>query len=226
MFQHPSRRIILSVGWLVFSVHMRAICTMATLELEVRPWIAPLTFYIIIVLLRREVFGLSWILFQITQATSTIGSLGEKLCFKCCHLSSSSQNIWGNGQSCFKDKLLQVSKPANVWYFLHYFTSLLFQIRSARGAVHRLLHLEGRKQLKPWWRAQQLVRQNYPSTIYCLTIVRKEYCRLSVFRGSAWEWSELRGQFYYHAFTKYYCVCVCVCVCVCHSHSIPGNFFW
>jgi len=25
---------------------------------------------------------------------------------------------------------------------------------------------------------------------------------LSVFRGSAWEWSELRGQFYYHAFTK------------------------
>merc|ERR1719334_555206 len=25
---------------------------------------------------------------------------------------------------------------------------------------------------------------------------------LSVFRGSAWEWSETRGQFYYHAFTK------------------------
>ena len=25
---------------------------------------------------------------------------------------------------------------------------------------------------------------------------------LSVFRGSAWEWSERRGQFYYHAFTK------------------------
>ena len=25
---------------------------------------------------------------------------------------------------------------------------------------------------------------------------------LSVFRGSAWEWSEARGQFYYHAFTK------------------------
>ena len=25
---------------------------------------------------------------------------------------------------------------------------------------------------------------------------------ISVFRGSAWEWSEARGQFYYHAFTK------------------------
>ena len=25
---------------------------------------------------------------------------------------------------------------------------------------------------------------------------------VSVFRGSAWEWSETRGQFYYHAFTK------------------------
>ena len=25
---------------------------------------------------------------------------------------------------------------------------------------------------------------------------------VSVFRGSAWEWSERRGQFYYHAFTK------------------------
>ena len=25
---------------------------------------------------------------------------------------------------------------------------------------------------------------------------------LSVFRGSAWEWSEVRQQFYYHAFTK------------------------
>ena len=25
---------------------------------------------------------------------------------------------------------------------------------------------------------------------------------LSVFRGSAWEWSEARQQFYYHAFTK------------------------
>ena len=25
---------------------------------------------------------------------------------------------------------------------------------------------------------------------------------VSVFRGSAWEWSERRQQFYYHAFTK------------------------
>ena len=25
---------------------------------------------------------------------------------------------------------------------------------------------------------------------------------MSVFRGSAWQWSEARGQFYYHAFTK------------------------
>ena len=36
-----------------------------------------------------------------------------------------------------------------------------------------------------------------------IATVKLDYCRLSVFRGSAWEWSELRGQFYYHAFTKY-----------------------
>ena len=36
-----------------------------------------------------------------------------------------------------------------------------------------------------------------------IATIKLDYCRLSVFRGSAWEWSELRGQFYYHAFTKY-----------------------
>ena len=39
--------------------------------------------------------------------------------------------------------------------------------------------------------------------MFCLTNIKKEHYRLSVFRGPAWEWSELRGQFYYHAFTKY-----------------------
>ena len=42
LFQHPSLKIILSVGWLVFSVHTCEICTMVTLE--VRPWTSPLTF--------------------------------------------------------------------------------------------------------------------------------------------------------------------------------------
>ena len=39
---------------------------------------------------------------------------------------------------------------------------------------------------------------------FCVRFSNKNVFRLSVFRGPAWEWSEVRGQYYYHAFTKYF----------------------